>query len=59
MICASHAQGWGAKFVGLKVAADDDPFDPMFQHLTRRIKRRSRLLLSPVEIEELAPEINP
>ena len=53
-----HAQGWGAKFVGLKVAADDDLFDPMLQHLTRRIKRRSRLLLSPVEIEELAPEIN-
>ena len=52
-----HARGWGAKFVGLKVAAHDDPFDPRLQHLTRRIKRRSRLLLSALEIEELSPDI--
>jgi hypothetical protein len=60
-----RARGWGAKFVGLKVAADFDPenpqyfdaasVDPRLQHLTRRIKRRSRLLLSPIEIEELVP----
>lgn len=60
-----HGRGWGAKFVGMKIAADYDPanpqyfdlasVDPQLQHLTRRIKRRSRLLLSPVEIEELAP----
>lgn len=58
-----HERGWGAKFVGMKVAADYDPanpqffdiasVDPQFQHLTRRIKRRSRLLLSPVDVEEL------
>lgn len=59
-----HGRGWGAKFVGMKVAADSDPatpqhfdiasLDPRLQHLTRRIVRRSRLLLCPVEIEELA-----
>lgn len=48
-----HSQGWGAKFIGLKVAGDDDLFDPMLQHLTRRIYRRTRLLFSPIEIEEL------
>jgi hypothetical protein len=52
-----HARDWGAKFVGLKVAADDDPFDPRLQHLTRRIKRRSRLLLSSVEVEDLVPGV--
>lgn len=51
-----HARGWGAKFVGLKVAAYDDLFDPRLQHLTRRIMRRSPLLLSSLEVEELAPE---
>jgi hypothetical protein len=60
-----RARGWGAKFVGMKVAADYDPenpqnFDPAsvypeLQHLTRRIKRRSRLLLSLVDVEELVP----
>ena len=60
-----HAHGWGAKFVGMKVAAYTDPnnpqlfdaasADPRLQHLTRRIMRRSRLLLSPIEIEDLAP----
>jgi hypothetical protein len=49
----------------MKIAADYDPsnpkffdaasVDPMFQHLTRRIIRRSKLLLSRVEIEELSP----
>jgi hypothetical protein len=48
-----HSRGWGAKFIGMKVAGDDDLFDPCFEHLTRRIKRRSRLLLSSVEIEGL------
>jgi hypothetical protein len=48
-----HARGWGAKFIGLKVSGDDDLFDPRLQHLTRRIYRRTRLLFSPVEIEEL------
>lgn len=48
-----RSRGWGAKFVGLKIAARDDPFDPMFEHLTRRIYRRSPLLFSPVEIEDL------
>jgi hypothetical protein len=47
----------------MKVAADYDPENPAYfdiasvdqrlRHLTRRLKRRSRLLLSPVEIEEL------
>lgn len=46
--------GWGAKFAGMKVAAADDLFDPRLEHLTRLIKRRSGLLLSSVEIEELA-----
>jgi hypothetical protein len=52
-----HARGWGAKFVGLKIAADEVPWhtDPRLQHLTRKINRRSRLLLSPVKVEELAP----
>ena len=48
-----RSQGWGAKFIGLKVAGDDDFFDPRLQHLTRRIFRRTRLMFSPVEIEEL------
>lgn len=48
-----RSRGWGAKFIGLKVAGDDDLFDPRLQHLTRRIFRRTRLLFSPVEIEEL------
>ena len=48
-----RSQGWGAKFIGLKVAGDDDLFDPEFLHLTRRIFRRTRLLFSPVEVEEL------
>jgi len=51
-----HARGWGAKFVGLKIAdGDRDPFDPRLQHLRRRVFRRSKLLLSQVQIEELAP----
>ena len=49
-----HARGWGAKFVGMKVADAEDIFDPMFQHLSRRITRRSRLLLSAIEIEDLS-----
>lgn len=48
-----HARGWGAKFIGLKVAGDDDPFDPRLEHLSRHIFRRTKLLFSPVEIEEL------
>lgn len=48
-----HSRGWGAKFIGLKVACCDAPFDPRLQHLTRRIYRRTKLLFSPVEIEEL------
>lgn len=58
-----RSRGWGAKFVGMKVAADYDPenpayfdiasVDPRLQHLTRRIKRRSRLLLSAIEVEDL------
>lgn len=49
-----RARGWGAKFVGMKVAAADDPFDPRLQHLSRRIARRSGLLFSKIEIEDLA-----
>lgn len=49
-----HANGWGAKFVGMKVAAQNDTFDPRLQHLKRKIMRRSPLLLSAVEIEELS-----
>ena len=49
-----RSHGWGAKFAGMKVAAADDLFDPRLEHLTRLIKRRSGLLLSSVEIEELA-----
>lgn len=48
-----QSQGWGAKFIGLKVAGDDDLFDPRLAHLPRKIYRRTRLLFSPVEIEEL------
>lgn len=58
-------RGWGAKFVGIRVAADYDPsnphffdiaaLDPLLQHRTRQLVRRSKLLLSDVEIEELAP----
>jgi hypothetical protein len=47
-------RGWGAKFVGLKVASADDAFDPRLQHLTRKIMRRSKILMSRIEIEELA-----
>ena len=46
-------RGWGAKFVGLKVAAADDPFDPRLQHLTRRIMRRSGMMVSRIELEDL------
>jgi len=48
-----RSRGWGSKFVGMKVASSDDFFDPRLEHLTRRINRRSKLLLSSVEIEEL------
>ena len=49
-------RGWGAKFVGMKVASHDVPWhiDPRLQHLTRKINRRSPLMLSKVDIEELA-----
>lgn len=50
-----HSRGWDAKFVGLKIAADDVPWhtDPRMQHLTRKIHRRSRLLLYRVAPEPL------
>lgn len=52
---ALRARGWGAKFVGLKIASAEDPThtDPRLQHLRRRIRRRSPLMISRVEPEEL------
>lgn len=52
-----ETQGYEAKFIGMKVASLDVPWhtDPEFQHLTRKIPRRSRLLVSPVEIQDLRP----
>ena len=48
-------KGLVAKFVGLKMADANDPFDPEFNHLKRRIFRRSGLMLSEINIEELDP----
>lgn len=54
-----HAKGWGAKFVGLKIADFDSPthLDPRLQHLTRKILRSAPLILSDVDIEDLAKPI--
>ena len=48
-------KGLGAKFVGLKIADENDPFDPRLSHLKRRIYRRSGLMFSKINIEELDP----
>jgi hypothetical protein len=55
-----RARGWGAKFVGMKITADfQSNTDPRLEHLTRRLLRRSLLLLSPILIEELVPHARP
>ena len=48
-------RSWEAKFVGMRLAADDGPWhtDPQMPHLTRKMQRRSRLLQSRVEPEPL------
>ncbi len=46
-------RGVSTKFVGLKVSAADDRFDKRLEHLKRRIFRRSQLLFSEINIEEL------
>ena len=50
-----RSRGWDTKFVGLKIGADDVHWhtDPQMQHLTRKMHRRSKLLLSPVTLEDL------
>jgi len=50
-----RAQGFGAKFVGLKVGSLDDivTLDPRLQHLTRKLLRGGQLIASEVEIQDL------
>lgn len=40
-------------FVGLKIASENDLFDPSFEHLTKKIFRGERILSSPVELRQL------
>ena len=51
-------RGVSTKFVGLKVSAADDRFDKRLEHLKRRIFRRSQLLFSEINIEELDTSTN-
>ena len=48
-------RGVVTKFVGLKIADENDLFDPRLSHLKRRIYRRSGLMFSEINIEELDP----
>ena len=48
-------RGVVTKFVGLKIADENDLFDPRLSHLKRRIYRRSGLMFSKINIEELDP----